>query len=33
MKPLFYSEMDAYKNKIGWVRKGQDIKYYKNDIR
>ncbi|KAK3697423.1 hypothetical protein QZH41_019236, partial [Actinostola sp. cb2023] len=33
MQPLFYSEMDAFKNKIGWIRKGVNVKYYKNDIR
>ncbi|XP_031575194.1 cytosolic carboxypeptidase 2-like, partial [Actinia tenebrosa] len=33
MQPLFYSEMDAYKNKIGWVRKGENVKYYKNEMR
>ena len=33
MRPLFYSEMDAAKKKIGWVRKGDDIKYYRNAIK
>ncbi|XP_015755309.1 PREDICTED: cytosolic carboxypeptidase 2-like [Acropora digitifera] len=33
MRPLFYSEMDATKKKIGWVRKGDDIKYYRNAIK
>ncbi|XP_020894441.1 cytosolic carboxypeptidase 2, partial [Exaiptasia diaphana] len=33
MQPLMYSEMDAYKNKTGWVRTGINIKYYKNEIR
>ncbi|KAK2569276.1 Cytosolic carboxypeptidase 2 [Acropora cervicornis] len=33
MRPLLYSEMDAAKKKIGWVRKGDDIKYYRNSIK
>ena len=33
MRPLLYSEMDAAKKKIGWVRKGDDIKYYRNAIK
>ena len=33
MRPLVYSEMDAVKKKIGWVRRGEDIKYYKNAIK
>lgn len=32
MKPLLYSEMNA-KSGIGWVRCGQDICYYQNNIR
>ncbi|KAJ8024122.1 Cytosolic carboxypeptidase 2 [Holothuria leucospilota] len=33
MKPLMYSEMDAKTRKIGWRRLGEEIKYYKNDMR
>ncbi|XP_014675827.1 PREDICTED: cytosolic carboxypeptidase 2-like [Priapulus caudatus] len=32
MKPLFYSERDAAKAKIGWRRTGNDINYYKNNL-
>ncbi|XP_055996439.1 uncharacterized protein LOC125682998 isoform X5 [Ostrea edulis] len=33
MKPLIYSEKNAQQKKIGWVRGGGDIKYYKNNLR
>lgn len=33
MRPLLYSELDAATKKIGWVRTGENIKYYKNAIR
>ncbi|CAG7730303.1 unnamed protein product [Allacma fusca] len=32
LKPLMYSEKDAQLNNVGWVRCGQNISYYKNDI-
>ncbi|XP_062596008.1 uncharacterized protein LOC134257410 [Saccostrea cucullata] len=32
MKPLIYSEKNAQQKKIGWVRGGSDIKYYKNNL-
>ncbi|BFZ04187.1 hypothetical protein BsWGS_07225 [Bradybaena similaris] len=33
MRPVVYSEKDAALHKIGWVRGGHDIKYYKNNLR
>jgi hypothetical protein len=33
MRPLGYSERNAKEKKIGWVRTGNDIKYYRNNIR
>ncbi|CAL1533712.1 unnamed protein product [Lymnaea stagnalis] len=33
MKPVMYSEKEAELHKIGWVRAGSDIKYYKNNLR
>ncbi|XP_046573765.1 cytosolic carboxypeptidase 2-like isoform X1 [Haliotis rubra] len=33
MKPLMYSEKDALQRKVGWVRSGMDIKYYRNNLR
>lgn len=33
MKPLMHSELDAKTRKIGWRRLGEEIKYYKNDMR
>jgi len=33
MRPLLYSELDATTKKIGWIRTGENIKYYKNAIR
>ncbi|ELT89711.1 hypothetical protein CAPTEDRAFT_104264, partial [Capitella teleta] len=33
MKPLMYSERAANEKKIGWVRSGSDIKYYRNNIK
>ena len=33
MRPLLYSEIDAATKKIGWVRTGENIKYYKNGVR
>ncbi|XP_041367885.1 cytosolic carboxypeptidase 2-like [Gigantopelta aegis] len=33
MKPVMYSEKDALQKKIGWVRTGFDIKYYRNNLK
>ncbi|OAF68752.1 ATP/GTP-binding protein-like 2 [Intoshia linei] len=33
MKPLFYSEMNAKYKNIAWTRRGNNIKYYKNNIK
>ncbi|XP_078346337.1 uncharacterized protein LOC144631703 isoform X2 [Oculina patagonica] len=33
MRPLLYSELDAATKKIGWIRSGENIKYYKNAIK
>ncbi|EDO49270.1 predicted protein, partial [Nematostella vectensis] len=33
MRPLAYSEVNASKNKIGWLRTGSNVKYYKTEIR
>ncbi|KAH9503340.1 Cytosolic carboxypeptidase 2 [Bulinus truncatus] len=33
MKPVMYSEKEAEVNKVGWVRAGNDIKYYRNNMR
>ncbi|XP_059144845.1 cytosolic carboxypeptidase 2-like isoform X5 [Physella acuta] len=33
MKPVMYSEKEAALNKVGWIRAGNDIKYYKNNLR
>ncbi|XP_041471575.1 uncharacterized protein LOC121421044 isoform X3 [Lytechinus variegatus] len=33
MRPLMYSECNAQTKGIGWRRVGDDIKYYKNDVR
>ena len=33
MRPLLYSEKDAQEKNIGWMRAGNHIKYYKNDIK
>nr|XP_006820539.1 PREDICTED: cytosolic carboxypeptidase 2-like [Saccoglossus kowalevskii] len=33
MRPLLYSEYNAAHNKVGWKRWGEDIKYYKNNVR
>ncbi|XP_035828851.1 cytosolic carboxypeptidase 2 [Aplysia californica] len=33
MQPVMYSETEAALNKVGWVRAGQNIKYYKNNVR
>nr|XP_045016012.1 cytosolic carboxypeptidase 3 [Jaculus jaculus] len=33
MRPLFYSEKEAKTHKIGWQRIGDQIKYYKNNVR
>lgn len=32
LKILMYSEKEAQLNKTGWVRAGQNISYFKNDI-
>lgn len=31
MKPLMYSEKEAEQRKIGWLRCGSNIKYYRNN--
>ncbi|KAM6301681.1 LOW QUALITY PROTEIN: cytosolic carboxypeptidase 3 [Podargus strigoides] len=31
LQPLFYSEADAKKHKVGWRRTGNEIKYYRNN--
>ena len=33
MKPLMYSEKNAAERKIGWIRHGEDIKYYRNNVK
>ncbi|XP_078584327.1 uncharacterized protein LOC144866649 isoform X3 [Branchiostoma floridae x Branchiostoma japonicum] len=33
LKPLMYSEHDAHTKKTGWLRVGENIKYYKNNVR
>ncbi|XP_078671224.1 uncharacterized protein LOC144911228 isoform X15 [Branchiostoma floridae x Branchiostoma belcheri] len=33
LKPLMYSEHDAQTKKTGWLRVGDNIKYYKNNVR
>jgi hypothetical protein len=33
MKPLMYSESDAQTKNIGWRRWGNNIKYYRNNIK
>ncbi|XP_021353358.1 cytosolic carboxypeptidase 2-like isoform X24 [Mizuhopecten yessoensis] len=33
MKPLMYSEKEAQTKKVGWIRSGSDIKYYRNNIK
>ncbi|ESO95340.1 hypothetical protein LOTGIDRAFT_117158, partial [Lottia gigantea] len=33
MKPLMYSEKSAQQKKIGWIRAGTDIKYYRNNLK
>ncbi|XP_030845619.1 uncharacterized protein LOC582973 isoform X1 [Strongylocentrotus purpuratus] len=33
MRPLMYSECNAQTKGIGWRRVGDDIKYYKNDVK
>ncbi|XP_066278740.1 uncharacterized protein [Branchiostoma lanceolatum] len=33
LKPLMYSEHDAQTKKTGWLRVGENIKYYKNNVR
>ncbi|KAL1777748.1 cytosolic carboxypeptidase 3 isoform X1 [Sigmodon hispidus] len=32
MRPLFYSEKEAKAHNIGWQRRGDQIKYYKNNL-
>ncbi|KAM6306922.1 LOW QUALITY PROTEIN: cytosolic carboxypeptidase 3-like [Podargus strigoides] len=32
LQPLFYSEADAKKHKVGWRRAGNEIKYYRNNV-
>ncbi|XP_042128970.2 cytosolic carboxypeptidase 3 isoform X5 [Peromyscus maniculatus bairdii] len=32
MRPLFYSEKEAKTHNIGWQRRGDQIKYYKNNL-
>ena len=33
MRPLFYSQTNAEQKSIGWRRWGQNIKYYRNNLR
>ncbi|XP_052064493.1 uncharacterized protein LOC127704447 isoform X36 [Mytilus californianus] len=33
MRPLMYSEKNAQGKKIGWIRCGAEIKYYKNNLK
>ncbi|KAK6191784.1 hypothetical protein SNE40_003379 [Patella caerulea] len=33
MKPLMYSEKTAQQKKIGWIRAGSNIKYYRNNLK
>jgi hypothetical protein len=33
MRPVVYSEREAKKNNVGWVRGGDNIKYYKNNLK
>ena len=33
MRPLMYSEKNAQGKKIGWIRCGSEIKYYKNNLK
>ncbi|XP_013406856.1 cytosolic carboxypeptidase 2 isoform X3 [Lingula anatina] len=33
MKPCMYSDKNAANNKIGWVRAGSEIKYYRNNLK
>nr|KAG5693866.1 hypothetical protein BaRGS_009922 [Batillaria attramentaria] len=33
MRPCMYSEKEAQHNKVGWIRAGQNIKYYRNNLR
>ncbi|XP_019657763.1 cytosolic carboxypeptidase 2 isoform X3 [Ailuropoda melanoleuca] len=33
MKPLMYSQLDANTHNIGWRREGNEIRYYKNNMR
>ncbi|XP_076818930.1 uncharacterized protein LOC143464813 isoform X3 [Clavelina lepadiformis] len=32
MRPVWYSEINAKKNQIGWVRMGSNIRYYRNNM-
>ncbi|EDV29290.1 uncharacterized protein TRIADDRAFT_19871, partial [Trichoplax adhaerens] len=32
MQPLLYSEEEASRDGVGWIRSGYDIRYYKNEI-
>ena len=32
MKPLIYSKKESEGNKMGWMRAGEDIAYYQNNI-
>ncbi|GFS24864.1 cytosolic carboxypeptidase 2 [Elysia marginata] len=33
MRPVMYSEKEAALNKVGWRRAGNNIKYYRNNVR
>lgn len=33
MRPCMYSDKEALQNKVGWIRSGQNIKYYRNNLR
>ena len=33
MRPLLYSEKEASEKKIGWMRAGEEIRYYRNNVK
>ncbi|XP_076450580.1 uncharacterized protein LOC143286741 isoform X3 [Babylonia areolata] len=33
MRPCMYSDKEALQNKVGWIRAGQNIKYYRNNLK
>ncbi len=32
MRPLLYSDKSAAEKKIGWMRTGEEIRYYRNNV-